>query len=177
MREATNKEIMLHALKTTVIPMLKARGFSGKYPHYRRDGADCIALISFFADKYGGSFTVEVSAVFPDSADRNLSGTRDPEERALTVARTNRRYRLKGMFDGWFYYTDVYCKRTCRFGKIYYTPETGAKPVPDPAKGWRLVQRFDATAAEAVCSEVEKQLQTAFAWLDKFVRRRRAKRR
>lgn len=175
LRTGSNRTIMKNALQATVIPALKSKGFGGSYPHFRKDCADHIELISFWTNKYGGSFTVEFSAVFPDCRDKNLVFDETLQDPELNAAFANETYRLPGMFDGWFYYTDVYQKRTLRFGNLYFTPEGETQAGPDASQGWRLVQRFDAEAASDICNEVEKQMADAFIWLAKFVRKRLSK--
>ena len=164
----TNREIMLKALKSTVIKELKEQGFTGKYPHFKKKKEDCIELISFQTNKYGGSFTVELSAVFPNSKITNLS---DPnaqvDENDVEVACTNQRYRLEGMFDGWFYYRDVYRLPTGYYEDI---PESKAEAFLPPKK-WELVQGFDEKTAEEICEEISLQLDDAFEWLFDFERK------
>ena len=175
MSTGSNREIMRSALEASVIPALKAKGFCGRYPHFRKDCPDHIELILFQTNQYGGSFTVEVSAVFPGRQNTNLVSDESLRAPVLTAAATNERFRLPGMFDGWFYYTDVYRKRTHRFGSMYVTPDPGAEAAPAPSEGWRPVQIFDEAAAAEICTEVKKQLQTAFAWLARFVRKQLSK--
>ena len=176
MNIGSNRTIMKNALKASMIPALQSKGFGGNYPHFRKDCADHIELISFWTNKYGGSFTVEVSAVFPNRRDRNLIVDEALQDPGLNAAFTNERYRLPGMFDGWFYYTDVYQKRTLRFGNLYYTPEGRTKAAPDASQGWRLAQHFDEATALDICNEVERQMEHAFIWLEKYVRKHQSKR-
>ena len=49
----TQAQKMNAALEREVIAKLKADGFEGKFPHYRRVFPDRIELISFPKDKYG----------------------------------------------------------------------------------------------------------------------------
>ncbi len=168
----TNREIMLKALNKTVIKDLKAQGFVGKYPHFKKKKDDCIELIDFQTNKYGGSFTVEVSAVFPGSKVTNLSDTKaEVDEKTVEVACTNQRYRLEGMFDGWFYYRDVYKQSDGFYEDI---PESGAETFIPPEK-WELVQCFDEKTAEDICEEISLQLDDAFEWLYSFERKSRKK--
>lgn len=53
---------MISALKETVIPKLRAAGFSGSFPHFRRPKDDVIDLLTFQFNKWGGSFVVEVAS-------------------------------------------------------------------------------------------------------------------
>ena len=98
----TNRQIMLKALNKNVILSLLEQGFTGKYPHYKREKDDCIELISFDTNKWGGSFNIEVSAIFLNSEFTNCLSDTIAED----VWDTSHRYRLDGMPDGWFYYND-----------------------------------------------------------------------
>lgn len=164
----SNREIMLKALNKTVIKDLKSQGFTGKYPHFKKKKEDCIELISFYTNKYGGSFTVEVSAVFPDSKVTNLSDLKaQVDGENIEVACTNQRYRLKGMFDGWFYYRDVYRSPTGFYEDI---PESRADIFTAP-EDWELLQPFNEITAENICEEISLQLDDAFEWLYNFERK------
>ena len=114
----SNREVMLSALKAHTFVLLKEKGFTGRYPNFRRKLDNCIELISFQTNKWGGSFTIEVSAVFPGSVDPNYTLYEGVTEDTLGVEATNKQYRLPGMYDGWFYYRDVYRKRTLFFGSL-----------------------------------------------------------
>ena len=163
-----NREIMLSALTESIFPVLEEQGFTGKYPNFRRKLDNCIELISFQTNKYGGSFTIEVSAVFPNAKNTNYQLYEDVTEETFGIEATNMRYRLPGMFDGWFYYRDVYRKRTLLFGSIYYdVPEKQAIGFVPP-KGYKLVQKFDKNAAKQLCAEINKQLISAYKWLKAF---------
>ena len=167
----TNREVMLSALKEHTFPLLEEQGFTGKYPNFRRKLDNCIELISFQSNKWGGSFTIEVSAVFPGSADPNYTLYEGVTEETFGVEATNRRYRLPGIFNSWFYYRDVYRKRTLVFGSIYYdVPEKEAATFV-PTKGYTLVQKFDQNTAVQICAEINKQLETAYRWLNNFEKR------
>ena len=166
-----NREIMLSALIKHTFPLLKEQGFTGKYPNFRCKRDNCIELVSFFANKWGGSFTIEVSAVFPNSENKNYTLYNGVTEETFGVEATNERYRLPGMYDGWFYYRDVYRKRTLFFGNIYYdVPEKEAGNFV-PQRGYKLMQKFDDNTAGRICAEVNKQLETAYRWLNNFENR------
>ncbi len=171
----TNKELMFSYLKKLVIEPLNNKGFTGKYPHFHKANEESIQLISFQTNKWGGSFTVEVSSLFPKRKDKNFSSKEmnDAEwdyqsEKSLNVWCTNQRYRLEGMYDGWFYYRDLYVKRSIFFGKIYYDVKEKEAESFAPQKRYRLVQKFNDETAVVICNEVNKQLIKAFEWLEKF---------
>ena len=170
-----NREIMLSALKKHTFPSLKEQGFTGKYPNFRRKLDSCIELISFQTNKWGGSFTIEVSAVFPGSADPNYTLYEGITEDTFGVEATNRRYRLPGMYAGWFYYRDVYRKHTLFSGNIYYdVPEKDAVNFV-PQKGYKLVQKFDENTAVHICAEINKQFNMAYNWIEKYKREHQGK--
>ncbi|MBE6677535.1 MAG: DUF4304 domain-containing protein [Ruminococcaceae bacterium] len=167
----TNNEKMKSYFKKLVIAPLFEEGFTGKYPHFRRVQKDCIELISVQTNKWGGSFTIEVSAVFPNSNNKNYAQWEGLTVNQLTVWNTNERYRLKGMYNGWFYYRNLYAKRTLLFGKNYYdVPEKHAFDFIPP-RGYKLVQKFDDNTAIEICNEVNKQFFKAFKWLNRFEKR------
>ena len=49
------------ALKATLIPLLRDRGFKGSLPHFRRIGKSGIDLFTVQFDRNGGGFVVEVA--------------------------------------------------------------------------------------------------------------------
>lgn len=163
----TNIQIMKKHLETNVIQPLLAQGFTGKYPHLRREKENCIELITFQTNKLGGSFTVEVSAVFTDKENKNFVLYDGLTIDDLTVWNTDNRYRLKGMYNGWFYYRDLYSKYIFGFGKDFLDiSENDNNPfIP---KGYKLVQQFNENTAEQICNEINKQLIKAFKWFQKF---------
>ena len=170
-----NRKVMLSALEEHTFPLLKERGFTGKYPNFRRTLDNCIELISFQTNKWEGSFAIEVSAIFPHSPNTNYTLYDGVTEDTFGVEVTNKRYRLPGMYDGWFYYRDVYRKRTVFFGSIYYdVPEKEAATFVSP-KGYRLVQKFDQNTATQICAEINSQLNIAYNWLEKFKREHQRK--
>lgn len=57
---ASGRDEMIKALKSILIPLLREKGFKGSFPHFRRRLEIRIDLISFFFDRYGGGFTVEI---------------------------------------------------------------------------------------------------------------------
>ena len=164
----TNREIMRSQLMKTVIAPLREKGFSGAYPHFRRFCEGYVELITFQTNKWGGSFTVELSAVFPGGKNKNYTVREGLSDKTLTVWDTNNRYRVKGMFNGWFYYRDVYAKNNLFFGKTFFdVPEKQTADFSAP-KGYKLVQAFDDYTAVEICNEVNRQLVQGFKWLVKF---------
>ena len=167
-RHMKNRDIMLATLKEHVLPGLSERGFAGKYPHYRRVNGNCIELISFLTNKYGGAFTVEASVAFPNNTYKNYKLYENMTEATLNVTATNSRYRLPGMQDGWFYYFDIYRKRTLLFGNVYHAVSEKQSEAFEPTKGYKLYQKFNEQTALHICDEVNLQLKKAFLWMEKF---------
>lgn len=82
---------------------------------------------------------------------------------------------MPGMFNGWFYYRDVYRKRTLFFGNIYYdVPEKEAASFI-PQRGYKLVQKFDKDTAVHICEEINGQFGRAYKWLENFKREHQEK--
>ncbi|MBO5402883.1 MAG: DUF4304 domain-containing protein [Clostridia bacterium] len=167
----SNNEIMKSYLKKLVIAPLLDDGFTGKYPHFRRTGEDHIELVSFQTNKWGGSFAVEVSCVFPDSTNKNYVEWDGLTIEQLTVWNTCERYRLKGMYGGWFYYRDLYSKHALGFGNDYL--DVSEKQAFDfvPPKGYKLVQKFNDDTAVEICNVINRQLIDGFKWMRKFVKK------
>jgi hypothetical protein len=161
----SNHELMRSALKEYTFPLLKERGFAGKYPNFRRKLDDRIELISFQTNKWGGSFTIEVSVVFPGSADPNYTLYEGVAEETFGVEATNKRYRLPGMYDGWFYYRDLYRKRTLFLGAVYHDVSEKESVHFIPPIGYKLVQKFDYETAVQICNEINLQFDKAYQWL------------
>jgi hypothetical protein len=55
------RELMDVALKTSVVPVLRERGFTGTYPHFRRVHVTHVELLTFQFDVNGGGFLIEIS--------------------------------------------------------------------------------------------------------------------
>lgn len=167
---------MRKALNKYVIPNLTEKGFVGKYPHYKKIYDDRIELLVFDTNKWGNSFTVGISTIFLPESKRNSNCYTSSFEKIedATVWSTNLRYSLKGMYDGWFYYTDVY-KQKIGFLTIYNAvSETKAKDYI-PAKNEVLVQEADDDIYRKVCEEVNNQMDRAFKWWDAFNKNNRIK--
>lgn len=160
---------MRNALEEYVISGLRAKGFEGKYPHYSKIYDDRIELLVFQTNNLRHSFTVEISSVFKPERKRNSnfsSGDFKNIEDA-TVWDTNIRYRLKGMYDGWFYYTDLYCQKIGFLTLYNAIGETKSKNYI-PAENERIVQKADEDIYYRICDEVNMQMEKAFKWWDAF---------
>ena len=166
---------MRKAIDKYIIPSLTSNGFIGKHPHYKKVYEDRIELLTFQNNKYGNSFTIEISTIFLDAKRDSNFYTWDFETaEEATVWSTNIRYRLKGMFDGWFYYTDVYCQKIG--SRIFYNAVSESKArTYVPLKNEKLVQKADEDMYCKVCCEVNKQLKKAYKWWDAFYKNNKLK--
>jgi len=120
-----HRTAMIAALKRTVVPALRARGFKGSFPHFRRPGSGRIDLLTFQFDKWGGGFVVEIAKCSREGHNTHL-GTLVPPTK-VTAQDVNRRLRLGAAQEGddhWF-----------RFD--------GLDPISNSA-------RYDAVAAEVL---------------------------
>ena len=171
---------MRSALSKYVIPNLIANGFVGKYPHYKKIYDDRIELLVFQTHSWGNAFTVEVSTVFltPRKNGNNFLNEGFKAIEDATVWDTRQRYRLDGMFDGWFYYTDVY----------KHILPNGSKPMPfyeavgeskakdsTPDKDAVLVQKADSDIYRKICELVNSQMPNTFEWWDTFNKNNKVK--
>ena len=160
---------MNDALKKYVVKPLQDLGFTGEFPHYRRVYDNRIEMFVIQKNKWGNSFTIEVSTIYPhrEGDEKNYNDLKENDDE-VNVWDTNLRYRLPGMFDGWFYYTDVYAKTIPFFGKDYVAVSENEKQEFYPAKGYKQIQTADENIYEKVCCEVNKQMKKAFSWWKKM---------
>lgn len=64
-KTADGRDKMIAALQELVIPVLRQGGFVGRFPHFRRVRSECMDLLTFQFDKWGGGFVVEVGTLQP----------------------------------------------------------------------------------------------------------------
>ena len=95
-------------LKRNVVPALRATGFKGSMPHFRRiHDDDHVDLLTFQFASAGGSFVVEIG--FADPQRNNLHFKKETPPNKLRVSQTNVRHRLgaaDGVSDFWFAHID-----------------------------------------------------------------------
>jgi hypothetical protein len=56
-----DRTAMDQALKAIVVPAIRRMGFSGRWPHFRRERGTEIQMITIMFSKYGGSFCIEAA--------------------------------------------------------------------------------------------------------------------
>src|ERR1043166_129331 len=59
------REQMSQALKAVVVPILRERGFTGTFPHFRRRKPERIVFFTFQVDRHGGGFVIEIGRCEP----------------------------------------------------------------------------------------------------------------
>lgn len=56
-----DRKKMNQALKTIVLPVLRAKGFNGSFNHFRRINKDSVDLLTFWFSNYGGEFCIDIA--------------------------------------------------------------------------------------------------------------------
>lgn len=169
---------MRKALDELVIAPLKAQGFEGQYPHFRRATSEErieLLVVEIGTGRYGNQFGVCGSVVFPKEADilhRNYAPVLDalPLDE-ITVYHTRLRESLPGMSYGGFYYTDVYEERMEPSGdipKVWYSYEAVSEKRAQtfqPSKTQRLVQKYDENTCVMLAEEANRQMPQLLRWM------------
>ena len=168
----TQAQKMNTALENEVIAKLKADGFEGKFPHYRRVFPDRIELISFPKYKYGNAFHVIASVAYPNREkwEQNIDYhffTGEFEE--LTADDCRNRYELKSRFGEVFYYTDVYIINI--FGGIIYQGVSESKMQSHKPKRFDIhVQKYDERIYQRICDEINCKMPKIYKWWSKMAK-------
>lgn len=104
---ADDRQAMIATLKQLVIPHLRALGFKGSFPHFRRLLEDRTDLLMFQFDRYGGGFVVEIAKCPPGDFVTSW-GERIPAKKLeVYYLHPDRRFRLGTASTGedhWFRY-------------------------------------------------------------------------
>ena len=103
-----SRDDMNAALRRHLVPALRARGFRGSLPHFRRVLANRIDLLTVQFDKWGGGFIVEISHCGPQGVTTHWGKQIPPAK--VTAHDLNHRHRLGAPAAGedgrWFRYDD-----------------------------------------------------------------------
>ena len=168
----TQAQKMNKALEREVITKLKADGFEGKFPHYRRVFPDRIELISFPKDKYGNAFHVVASVAYPNREkwEQNIDYHFFAGELGeLTADDCGKRYELKSRFGRAFYYTDVYIISI--FGGIIFQGVSESKMQSHKPKRFDIhVQKYDEGIHQRICDEVNRKMPKIYKWWSKMAK-------
>src|SRR5690348_5276517 len=80
-----HRDAIIRALKEVFVPALRARGFRGIFPHFRRVLPDRVDYLTIQFYSSGGSFVVEIATAGPDGKPRGYGDH-------LPVAKLNAHY-------------------------------------------------------------------------------------
>jgi len=64
-------ELMVAELQSTVVSKLRAQGFKGSYPHFRRFVGNRVDLLTFQHDKWGRGFVLEIARATAEGVTRH----------------------------------------------------------------------------------------------------------
>jgi hypothetical protein len=123
---ANDRDAMTKALRAVAVPKIRALGFSGNFPHFRRKRGNENQMLMFGFNKYGGSFYLEAGSLsdaeLEEKSKRWSSRGKPLTEAALEVGhcKWDRRARLGGEkidpnSDHWFVYGPQKGEITLRF--------------------------------------------------------------
>lgn len=101
---STERDSMISALKSIVIPKLREKGFKGSFPHYRRINEEKIDLITFQFDRYGGGFFIEVAVCSPEGFTHSWGEKVPPNKVTAYDLHPGNRLRLNDEGGQWFRY-------------------------------------------------------------------------
>ena len=104
-RGKDHRDAIVSALKEVFLPVLRARGFKGTFPHFRRVLPDRVDYLSVQFYSSGGSFVVEIASAGPDGPPRDYG--EDLPVAKLNVGYFSNRLRLgsnraAGRADHWY---------------------------------------------------------------------------
>jgi hypothetical protein len=106
------------ALKETVLPVLRSRGFRGTFPHFRRFTDSSVDLMTFQFDKWGGGFVVEIARAsidgFTTSWGEHISAKKLTAHDLHPDSRKRIRPREGGGVESWFRFDDGNVSRTAQ---------------------------------------------------------------
>lgn len=128
------------ALGENIVPALRARGFTGSLPHFRRFAPARTDLLTFQFDRYGGGFVIEMAEAPP--GDFVTKWGKVIPARRLTALNINppARKRLRpgsgGSTDHWFRYDREASCEVVAQSLIAFLPQidawfSGAKDQPN----------------------------------------------
>ncbi len=95
-------------LKSDVLPILRAQGFHGSFPHLRRHSGDRVDLLTFQFDKNGGGFVIEIACAPPNGITTYWGAAIEPQKLTVRNMHPNKRTRIQAKqgsgTDSWFRY-------------------------------------------------------------------------
>lgn len=168
---------MQQELKFSVVPVLRAAGFRGSFPHFRRQMPEKTDLISFLSyNQSGGAFEVGASIIFTHAQNPRETNLYWPDapvsSRKLQWSDGRIRHGLPGVHSGAFFYVDTYRRRlplpeTYNEHYLYeaVTPKN-EKYILEHLKAnhFELVIKADEAIYQKTASLVLEQLDGLFSW-------------
>lgn len=110
---SNNKKEMIKSLNLIVVPVLRDLGFTGSFPHFRRNIDDRLNFITFQFDRSGGGFVIEIANCPVNGV--NIPFIKDIKPNKLTAHHLNKRKRIQSnmvttssLTEDWFRYDREY---------------------------------------------------------------------
>ena len=101
-------ELMVAELQSTVVSKLRAQGFKGSYPHFRRFVGNRVDLLTFQHDKWGRGFVLEIARATADGVTRHWGEVISANKITAHDLHPSERKRIKPRegpgTDSWFRY-------------------------------------------------------------------------
>jgi hypothetical protein len=138
---------MVSELREVVVPMLRAEGFRGSIPHFRRPSATGIDLLTFQFDRWGGGFVVEIARSPIEGVTTHWGALVPPSKVTAQDLRPENRLRLKPQAgsgrEDWFRFDDGNCRAAAQqvacllpAAELWWNGHAKPGPQPDgPARG------------------------------------------
>ena len=131
---SAERDSMIEALKKHVVPELRARGFKGSFPHFRRPAGSLIHILSFQFSSWGGGFVVEIGAC-PSTGVELHTGEHIPPSK-VCHRHVFPRLRLgssERQVDHWFYYDE---RADSRGEEVYQVAARSVLSHLEQAQAW-----------------------------------------
>jgi hypothetical protein len=107
----TSRDEIDVALKNDFVPALRAAGFRGSLPHFRRLRPDAIDLLTVQFDRLGGGFVMEIARCGVEGFTTHWGKPIPPSEVTAHDLHPDQRHRIKAATgsgtDSWFRYEGV----------------------------------------------------------------------
>jgi hypothetical protein len=135
-RASQDRKAMDAALRQVLVPALRARGFQGSLPHFRRVGGTRLDLLTVQFDKYSGGFVVEIATAPPEGVPHPDGSWIAPDK--VTAHSVTRRLRLGAAAEGrdhWFRY-DAFLDRFRGDRRFTRLAEQVVSLLDRQAEGW-----------------------------------------
>lgn len=102
------RKLMDKSLKSFVVPEIKKLGFSGSFPHFRKQTGEQLEFASFQFNRYGGSFVIETGK---STKEQLAKSSQELLFEKLNYSDTKERMRIKptrvNTSDYWFSFEEL----------------------------------------------------------------------